>query len=303
MLFITATRLGDAVLSCGLLDHLLRTWPDAQLTIACGPVAAELFARVPRLDAVIPVEKRRYDLHWLALWRRCASTRWDLAVDLRGSAVTFLLPARRRTVMRGGRRPGHRITHLAATLGLSEPPTPRAWFDDADRRRAASLLPDGAPILALGPTANWDGKIWPPDRFAALFDHLAARIPGLRAAVFAGPGATERALADALLDRLQDPIDLCGTLALPEVAACLDRCRLFVGNDSGLMHLSAAVGIPTLGLFGPSRASEYAPVGPRAAFVAAPGPEGSGRMDALDVATVVAAAERLLDRFPAMSSP
>jgi heptosyltransferase-3 len=296
ILFITATRLGDAVLSTGLLGYLLAAHPNARFTIACGPVAAPLFARMPRLDRIIPIEKRRWDAHWLGLWAATATTRWDLAVDLRGSALTFLIPAARRAVMRGGRRPGPRLAHLAGTLNLAPPPLPTIWTAPQDRDRAASLLPPGTPIIGLGPTANWPGKIWPPARFAALFTALAAEIPGARAAIFGGPGAQEAALAAPLLAALPGAIDLTGALTLPEAAACLARCALFVGNDSGLMHLAAASGAATLGLFGPTPASEYAPAGPRAAAVAADGPAGAAAMADLSVPTALAAARTLLDR-------
>ena len=288
VLFITATRIGDAVLSTGLLDHLLRTYPEARFTIACGPVAEGVFARMPNRDATLVVDKQRFDLHWLRLWTRTATTRWDLAVDLRGSALTFLLPARRRAVMRGGRRPGHRLTHLAGTLGLSVPPRPVAWTNEADRAKAGVLLPQDAPVIGLGPTANWAGKVWPAGRFVALFQTLAADMPGARAAVFGGPGQAERDMAAPVLAALPGAIDLVGRLSLPEAAACLARCRLFAGNDSGLMHLAAAAAAPTLGLFGPTPSSEYAPAGRRASFVQA------STMDSLTVAQAIEAARSLL---------
>ena len=294
ILFITATRIGDAVLSTGLLDHLLRTNPEARFTIACGPVAEGVFERMPNRDRTIVVDKRRYDRHWLTLWLQTVTTVWDLAVDLRGSAVTLLLPARRRAIMRGGRRPGHRLTHLAGTLGLAKPPLPVAWSGPADQARALALLPPGSPVIAMGPTANWSGKVWPADRFSSLFKAIEDILPGARAAIFAGPGPAERAMAQPLLDALPGAIDLAGCLSLPEAAACLARCRLFVGNDSGLMHLAAAAGTATLGLFGPTPASEYAPSGRCAAAVLAPGPAGRTPIEALTVDQVLARARDML---------
>ncbi len=299
ILFLTATRVGDAVLSTALLDHLLRRHPGARVTVACGPAAAGVFERMPGRERTVLVEKRRWDLHWAALWREVAGTRWDLVVDLRGSALSLLLRARRRVVMRGGRRPGHRLTHLAGAMGLAVPPRPVAWTTAADEGRAAALLPAGAAVLGLGPTANWSGKAWPAERFARLVRGLRAERPGLRVAVFGGPGEAERAMAAPLLGALAgegpEPVDLVGRLSLAEAAACLRRCALFVGNDSGLMHLAAAAGAPVLGLFGPSRASEYAPRGPRAGFVAAPGPEGEAPIAGLTVEAVLEAAERMLE--------
>ena len=296
ILFITATRIGDAVLSTGLLDHLLRAHPAARFTVACGPAAEGVFARMPRRDATLVVVKRRLDLHWLALWRRTAGTLWDLVVDLRGSALSFLLPARQRAVMRGGRRAGHKLAQLGAALGLSLPPLPVSWFDAADRARADALLPPGPRYVGLGPTANWSGKVWPPDRFAALFRAVRDQmLPGARPVVFAGPGPDERAMAAPVLAALPDAVDLAGQLSLPEASACLSRCALFVGNDSGLMHLAAA-GAPTLGLFGPSPAAEYAPAGRQTAVAVAPGPPGAAPMDGLTVADAAAAAFGLLRR-------
>ena len=294
VLFITATRLGDAVLSTGLLDHLHRTEPAARITVACGPVAAGLFTRMPALDRLLVVDKQRHDLHWAKLWSQCVATRWDLAIDLRASAVTFLLAARYRRIMRGGRRPGHRLTHLAGVLNLPTPPLPTVWTTEPDRLQAAHHLPEGPRYVAMGPTANWSGKIWPPDRYAALFAALHQSDPTLRPVIVAGPGPAERAMAAPVLDALPNAIDLSGRLELPAVAAALQRCALFVGNDSGLMHLAAAAGTPTLGLFGPSRVSEYGPTGPHARAAIAPGPEGHAPIDRLTLETVLTQARLLL---------
>ncbi len=266
ILFVTSNRLGDAVLSTGLLDHLIHAHPDARFTIACGPVAEDVFARMPNRERTIVLDKLPYRLHWPPFWAGVAFTRWDLVVDIRGSTIAWMVPTRRRAVMR--RRPGHKIAQLAAVLGLDPPPLPVAWTAAEDRSRAAALLPSHRPLIGLGPTANWEPKTWPPARFAALFQALArGPLPGARPVVFAGPGEGERAMAAPLLAALPEAIDLVGRLSLPEVAACLARCALFVGNDSGLMHLAASAGAPTLGFFGPTPAAEYAPAGPRAAAV------------------------------------
>ena len=300
ILFVTANRVGDAVLSTGLLDHLIRSHPDARITVACGPPAVGVFARMPNRERTLVIDKQPWDMHWLPLWAWAVSRRWDLVVDIRGSALAYMVWAKRRAVMR--RRSGHKTAQLAAVLGLRDPPLPVAWTGPDDRARAASLLPAGRPIVALGPTANWPPKAWPAEHFAMLFRRLeAGPLPGARPAVFAGPGEQERALAEPLLAALPEAIDLCGRLTLPEAAACLARAALYVGNDSGLMHLAAAAGAPTLGLFGPTPADEYAPAGRRAAAVVAPVPA----IGELPVGAVLNAAVRLLerDRVPAALVP
>jgi len=296
ILFITATRLGDAVLSTGLLRHLLETYPQARFTVSCGPIAAGVFARMPRLERLILVPKRRFDLHWWHLWRACAGTRWELAIDLRGSALTLLLRARKRAIMSGGRRPGHRLTHLAGTLRLPEAPLPVAWIAPEDHAAAAALFPVGVPLIGLCPTSAIANKIWPPERFVALFQGLTHTLPGARAVIFGGPGEIEAATAGPVLAALPDAIDLVGRLSLPEAAACLARCTLVVGNDSGLTHLSASTGAATLGLFGPTSADEYAPAGALAAAVLAEGSPGHAPMRDLPVSAALRAAETLLVR-------
>ncbi|MCP1229607.1 glycosyltransferase family 9 protein [Acetobacter indonesiensis] len=294
ILFITATRLGDAVLSTGLLGHLIRHVPDARFTIVCGPVAAGLFQNLPGLERVIVMEKRKHDLHWLDLWKNCIGQKWDLAIDLRGSAITFFLNTRKRLIMRGGRRPGLRVAHLGQVLKLSPPPLPTVWLNDADQTMANQVLPVSGPLIAIGPTANWTGKIWPTDRYLALWAAVSKTLPAARPVIFYGPGQQERTLAQPVLEALPNAIDAGGHFSLTQVAAMLTRCCLYIGNDSGLMHLAAASGTPTLGLFGPSRASEYAPSGPHTAWVVAPGLEGEAPIAGLSVATVAEAANRLL---------
>jgi heptosyltransferase-3 len=290
VLFVTSSRVGDAVLSTGLLDHLIHRYPDSRITVACGTIAQGVFQRMPNLERLIPVEKRSYGRHWLGLWAQAVGTWWDLVVDIRASALGWLVPARRRAILR--RRPGHKTVELGAILGLDPPPLPVAWTAPEDRARAAALLPPGPPILALGPTANWEGKVWPAERFIALARALTAAGPlaGARIAVLAGSGAQERALAAPVLAAFPEAIDLTGRLTLPEAAACLARAALFVGNDSGLMHLAAAAGAPTLGLFGPTPAAEYAPAGRAVAVAVARGP----RMEDLSVADALAAAAGLI---------
>ena len=290
ILFVTSNRVGDAILSTGLLDHLIRTYPRARITIVCGRVAEGVFARMPNRERTILLDKRPFGRHWLTLWAQMAPRWWDLVVDIRGSALSWMVPTARRAVWR--RRPGHKVAELAAVLKLDPPPLPVAWTAPEDRARARILLPDGPPVIALGPTANWAPKTWPPERFAALFQALAAGpLAGAIPAIFAGPGRDEAAMAAPLLAALPGAIDLCGRLSLPEVAACFARSALYIGNDSGLMHLAAAAGAPTLGLFGPTPAPEYAPSGPRAAAVLS----RDGTMAGLTVAAALATAIALLE--------
>jgi len=264
ILFVTATRIGDAVLSTGLLFHLIHRFPGARLTIAAGPVAAPLFEAVPGLDRLIVLRKRRFSLHWLALYGRTRGRRWDLVVDLRGSVLAWLLRAGERRVMAKGNPREHRVRQLARLIGLDPPPNPAIWTASHNDRAAKALVPPGGPVLAIGPAANWRGKEWRAERFAELARRLTMPdAPFATARVTVLAAAHERAQAAPLLAALPSgrAIDLVGKTDLLTAAAVLRRCALFIGNDTGLMHIAAAAGTPTLGLFGPSPVEQYAPWG------------------------------------------
>ncbi len=270
ILFVTATRIGDAVLSTGLLSHVVERFPGARLTVAAGPVAAPLFEAVPGLDRVLVLRKQRWGLHWLALYARAVPRRWDLVVDLRGSALAWMLRAGERRVMAKGDAGEHRVRQLGRLFGLDPPPSPVVWTAPRHERAAEALLLPGAPVLAIGPAANWRGKQWHAERFAELARRLTAAdgpLPGARIAVLAA--AHERAQAAPLLAAMPAArvIDLVGRTDLLTAAAVLRRSALFIGNDTGLMHIAAASGTPTLGLFGPSPIEQYAPWGRATAFV------------------------------------
>jgi len=269
---------------------------------------------VPGIERVIPLAKRPLALHWLALWASCAAELWDLVVDLRGSALGWLLAARRRKVLRPlrGGPEQHRVRELGRLFGLEPPPAPTVWHTAEALAAARRLIPEGGPVLGLGPGANWTPKVWPADRFAELAGRLAGEggvLAGARVAVFGAPG--DEAYARPLVAALpaERRIDLVGRADLAVAAAALARCALFVGNDSGLMHLAAACVTPTLGLFGPSPPARYAPWGehaaavstetPYEALVGAPGFDhrrADNLMQSLSVERVAAAAAALWDR-------
>ncbi len=275
ILFITSTRIGDAVLSSGLLAHLAATHPDARITVACGPLAAPLFRAAPGVERIIVMAKKRFSLHWLDLWRQVAGTRWDLVVDLRASATAMLVRAKARRVKRTkGDAVRHKVAEAAEVLGLEPAADPAVWLDAAARAEAATLMPEGR-VLAIAPAAAAPFKEWPRDRFAALAAALTGpggALEGGHVVIFGGPGdeaAAREAAAGLDPERVTD---LTGKLGILESAACLARASVFVGNDSGLMHLAAAVGTPTLGLFGPTDERLYGPWGPKARAIRAGGP-------------------------------
>jgi len=274
ILFIASNRIGDAILSTGLLARLLTEYPGARVTVAAGPASLPVFGGVPGLENAILLRKRRFGLHWLGLWWKTFGRSWRVVVDMRRSAIAWMLIADRRLTPPKAERTTHRVVQAAEMLGMAgSPPAPKIWLRTPHRDAARNLIPKTGPVLALGPTANWGGKIWPGERFAELALRLTAPdgpLPGARIAIFGGP--EERLQANPVLAAIPRDrrIDLVGKLDILTVGACLERCQMYIGNDSGLMHLAAAIGIPTLGLFGPSDERSYGPWGCRTAFVRTP---------------------------------
>jgi ADP-heptose:LPS heptosyltransferase len=270
ILFITATRIGDAVLSSGLIKRLLDEIPNARFTIVAGPVAAPLFAEVPNLDEVIVFAKARNGSHWFDLWRKVRQRQWGLIVDLRGSGISRFLSAKRRAVYRKPSGPPmHKVLEAARVLRIEDDPAPPHIFTSPAIEAYADELTKGkGPILALAPAANWVGKTWPLERFSQVAIRLlrnpGAPLAGGRLMVLGGRDEANlgRDLKE-VVGRGQ-LIDLAGRVDLLTAYACLKRARLFIGNDSGAMHLAAAAGVPTLGLFGPSDERQYGPWGEHA---------------------------------------
>jgi ADP-heptose:LPS heptosyltransferase len=273
LLFITSTRIGDAVLSTGLLAHLIATHRDLRVTVACGPAAAPLFEAVPGLDDLIVLAKKPLAGHWLELIRRTIGTFWDLIVDIRGSGASMLLARGTRYGWTSDRSAEHRVVQLARLLDLDPPPLPTLWTAPVHDDEAEHLMAGSGPVLALGPTANWSGKEWPVENFVDLAQRLTgpdAPLVGARILLSGAPSEAGRAqpLFEAFApERI---VDLFAPVPLLTAYACFRRADLFIGNDSGLMHMAAAAGIPTLGLFGPTDDRHYAPYGPRCAVVRTP---------------------------------
>jgi len=273
LLFITSTRIGDAVLSTGILNHLIETYPGARFTIACGPLATSLFSAIPRLDRVIPMKKKSAGLHWLKLWSEVVDETWDLVVDLRRSLLSYCLRCKSRLVLGPIDNSCHRLRLLARLFSLDPPPAPYLWLEARHRAAAARLIPDDLPVLGVGPASARPEKTWPHEKFIAVIKAATksnASIAGGRVALF---GAEEdKSIMERIAKALPQakPILICGHPDLLTIQACLGRCTAFIGNDSGLTHMAAAAGRPTIAIFGPTEPELYAPWGDHVLVVSAP---------------------------------
>ena len=315
ILIIGPTRIGDTVLSSGIVDHISKLYPQARITVACGAVSAPLYRNLPNLDRIIPITKKAASTHWWGVWLSVYKISWDLVLDFRRSIVPWVIKVKRRIVTKAALdKNEHRVISFSRALGLEKaPPSPVLWISAEDENRANSLIPNGSPVIAGAPAANWRGKMWDVNRFVSVINRISnsscerSIFPDARIAILGGPG--EESSASILIESIEQDrlLNLVGKENLYTISACLRRCSLFIGNDSGLMHMAAAANIPTVGLFGPSRVENYHPWGKYTEAVCTEKPyhdlvketvkhtdDSCHMMDSLTVDSVVEAVENLL---------
>lgn len=265
LLFITSSCLGDAVLTTGLLSHLIKKHPGIHVTVACGAIPAPLFEGVPHLKQCLSIQRASFSRHWFSLWRKAYPERWTTIVDLRGTALSFFLRCDgERWIWKSSGKIGHQVERLGQVLGLTPPPSPQLWTTSAHEEEATRLLKGDQNVIAIAPASNWLPKTWPLSHWKVLIEELVSP-HGLfpDAAILVMGAAHERADIENLFKAFPHIrwIDTIGRAPLLTLYACLKRVRLFIGNDSGLMHLAAASGAPTVGLFGPTDRAQYGPWG------------------------------------------
>ena len=311
VLFVTSNRIGDCVISSGIIREIARQIPGAEITVACGRPPAPFFRSAPGVERVIPLDKKKAAGHWLDLWRQVVGTRWTLVIDIRGSALAYLLNADRRIVYNRRWETGLPKVEMVSKLMCAPTPLePELFIDDRARAEAAAVIDPAlatapGPIIALAPIAHQPGTSWPADRWGELVEMLKAepRFAGWRFKPVGGPG--DRPPATPALEAAGPlAIDFVGKGDILASAAAIDRAALFVGNDSGLMHVAAAAGKPTLGLFGPTEWWLYGPRGPRTAIAASNPVRGEfAPIEALTTQRVFEAVLALHDTWIGASDP
>lgn len=310
ILFVTSDRIGDCVMSSGVIREILRQIPDSCITVACGPAAAPLFRAAPGVEQVIAWRKKPGGGHWLDLWRTTCGTHWAMVVDMRGSGLSYALRTDRRRIYNRSWETGlPKVQTFSRIMRAEGDLDPEIFLDDRARLEASTLVGEGGgPIMALAPVSSAADRSWPAERWGTLVERLVseARFDGWRFLLVGGPGDHDAA-APALAAAGPRGIDGVGKGDILASAAAIARADLFVGNDSGLMHVAAAAGRPTLGLFGPSEWWHKAPWGPNGRIVASSPTRGEfAPIEALSVERVLAAVTGLYDAFigpPASPNP
>jgi len=268
---------GDVVLTLPALRDVRRAFPASRLEVLARPWVAGLYAAVPEIDGVVESHgtladaaavRGRYDVGLLlpnsfasafTLWRAGIPERWGYATDARGVLLTR---SSRVSASLGGRSQVYYYRAMLEGLGLavSGPPDASLACPEAWAERGRALLGSPGPWIGINPGAAYGtAKRWPPERFAAAAA-LVARRSGAQVAIVGS--AAERPLAEAIAAQLGGAARvLCGETTLADLVGVLRELRLLLTNDSGPMHLAAALGVRCVALFGPTDPRRTAPAG------------------------------------------
>ena len=278
ILVIRLDRLGDVVLSTPVFEELRRRFPHAFIAAMVRPACRDVVEGHPAVNEVILYEKEGAHRSAWATVRFARGLRryeFDAALVLHPSNRSHWIPWLARIPVRLGysRKCSWLLTHplphrkqegaqheAAYTLELLRPfgirpgvPRPSVPVSPRAAERVAALLEragiqPSALLVAIHPSASCISKRWMPERFAEVADRLAAE-RGVRICLVAGADSTAQAEA-AVRAMRQSALNLAGALSVAELAALLRRCRLLVSNDSGPVHVAAAVGTPVVDIFG-----------------------------------------------------
>jgi predicted lipopolysaccharide heptosyltransferase III len=286
VLVIRLRSIGDTVLTTPSLFALRRFLPKVRIDMLVEDWVAPVLDGCEYLDNVIMM-KREGLLTRVSLARQLRAQQYDVVYNLHGGTTATLLTratgARHRvgfahyqyrglhnhlapsSLLLWGNDKAHSVEQQLALIGWTgvpvsdRPPTHLAVTANAAAAVAARLraagLDEATPFALIHPAASYLTKQWAADKFAGLVDDLAAR--GLVSVVITAPHETE--LVGELQAAATAPVVSLTDLSLPEVSALAARARLFVGNDSGIAHIAAAVSTPAVVIFGSSNVAHWRP--------------------------------------------
>ena len=126
ILFIGPTRIGDTILSTSIINFYLKKFNDCNFSVVTSPYAKNLFTRMPRLDDLIVINKKKFGLHWIDIIKFSIFKKWDLVIDLRSSATSYLLFTKERKIFRGN-NDFHKIIQFQKFLNTDEKLVPKVW--------------------------------------------------------------------------------------------------------------------------------------------------------------------------------
>jgi lipopolysaccharide heptosyltransferase II len=287
ILIIKPRALGDVVLSSIVTRNLRDAFPVAHIAFLTESASRDAVEGNPFIDEAIVFHPRRDNI--LALFRRVHRSRFDLVFDLfcnpRTAQITFATRARFRAgypfrgrawayncrVQTRADKVHNAIFNLDPLAAFGIPITdrsPRFPLDEDSRSFASEYLPSldprGTPLIALNAHCAFESKKWGSEHFAGLGDALVERY-GAAILLLHGPGEEDE--TKRIQSMMRHPSHLAPRTTVRQLGALLECCDFIVTNDTGPMHIAAAVGVPVLAIFGPTNPALQGPFSERSLWV------------------------------------
>jgi heptosyltransferase III len=272
ILIITLSNVGDVVMTTPVFEAVYAKYPKCVIDVVADKRSSDILKGAPYLGKIFHREKKSGFGKLIRLIRELRKTYYDLVIDLRTHLIPLVLRGKKNAYKRNRKSlEQHSVEeHYHSVLKLEHfakiPPHCRLYVEESAKKEAANLMKDlrGDKILAIGPGANWPGKIWPASKFEDLVISLNGFFDGVIQLGSFGEGIPFSNKVKML------NVDLTGRTSLPVLKAVMDYCQLFVGNDSGLGHVAASLGKPSVTVFGVGVPARYKPWGNQARAVLAP---------------------------------
>ncbi len=272
ILVFSFTFIGDAVLSTSVIQPLRESFPSAHITFLVGPHAAALLSPEPQIDAVHIYDNRGESIGWkgrLRLIKALRREKFELVINLRDSFTARFIGAKHHWAMGHERGNLHAVTRYLEVLrrhGVEiTGAQPRLQLSEAEEREARHFLSKNgvtseSELIGIHPGGNWSYKLWPARKYATLANVLLqSRVQPRSILLFAGPH--ERRLQMEIAEMMDRAPILVKTSILRHVAALISLCDVYIGNDTGPMHIAAAVRTPVVALFGATNHHRSGPYG------------------------------------------
>ena len=292
LLIIQLKHLGDVLLTTPVIEALATAFPGAQISVLVNGGMEDMVSGHPRLhDVLILPQKLRHQsgakrlLKELQVVRKIRAGRFDLVINLsrgdRGGWLSVFSGARHRLGYKvASQEPGYKnwfYNHsvdqpvesiheveknlrLLTGIGITPAPLPLSFIIPKETSEWADVELGGLkdrPIVHVHPTSRWMFKCWDPYSMTAVLTELQFR--GHRIVLTCGPSLDEAKHCQAVLHHVKPDLQYLGVLNLKELGALISRANVFLGVDSAPMHIAAAVGTPTVALFGPTGTENWSP--------------------------------------------
>tara|TARA_Y100001970_G_scaffold272913_2_gene370225 strand:+ start:933 stop:1850 length:918 start_codon:yes stop_codon:yes gene_type:complete len=259
ILIICSNLVGDTVLSTGVISYFQKKYPESLITFIAGPKAISLFNNSTNIDQIHSVKKKKFNLHWFDIYFKTIKIKWDIIVDLRSSLLSYFLANKKKYIFKK-KTNIHHILQLTQSLGF-DCSNLKIDTNELEEKIAKKQIKSDFKHLIVFPGGNWEPKIWPIEKYNKMLIKLYQSNNKIKF-ILVGSAEEKKDYLFNISKNIpsENIIDIFGE-SLTQTAAYMKFSDLFIGNDSGLMHLSCACNLKTISLFGPTDDKIYGPWG------------------------------------------